>query len=123
MNNFPAIRYLVPAIACTVSLLTASAAFAAPAVNGEDATRSLAVRYSHLELSTVAGATSLYRRIAGAARFVCGSQGRRMEELDDWQRCYRNALSDAVAEVNSPLLTAVHRRELGEAPETAMLSR
>jgi UrcA family protein len=113
-------RSLVPAIACVAALLTAPIV---PAAEGSYGTRSLAVRYHDQDLSTLGGAASLYGRIEAAARFVCGPQGRRMDERADWQRCYRNAVDGAVTEVNSPLLTAVHRQQLGELRETAMLSR
>ena len=110
---------LVPAIACVAALLAAPAV---PAADGASLTRSLEVHYGDQDLSTLGGATNLYRRIEKAARFVCGAQGRRMDERSDWRRCYREAVDGAVSEVNSPLLTAVHRRQLGE-PETAMLRR
>ena len=120
MNSCALTRSLFPAIACLAGLLAAPAVPAADSANG---TRSLAVRYGYQDLSTVGSATNLYRRIEAAARFVCGPEGRRMDERSDWRRCYRNAVSGAVTEVNSPLLTAVHRQQLGGLPETAMLRR
>jgi UrcA family protein len=66
------------------------------------------VKYSDLNMNTVAGATTLYGRIRGAARFACGEQGRRFEELREWNSCYHAAIAEAVANVNSPLLTSVH---------------
>jgi len=66
------------------------------------------VNYGDLNLDTVAGATTLYTRIRGAARFACGEQGRRWEEIRQWNDCYREAIADAVAAVNSPLLTSVY---------------
>lgn len=66
------------------------------------------VKYSDLNMNTIAGANTLYTRIRGAARFACGDEGRRWEEIRQWNSCYREAVSDAVASVNSPLLTSVH---------------
>ena len=120
MHSCTLTRSLVPALACLAGVLAAPVV---PAADSADATRSLAVRYSYEELSTVDSATGLYRRIEAAARFVCGAEGRRMDERSDWKRCYRDAVHEAVIEVNNPLLTAVHRQQLGELPETAMLSR
>jgi len=119
-NSCTLTRPLVPAIACLAGVLTAPAVRAA---DNADGTRSLALHYHYQELSTLGGATSLYQRIERAARFVCGDEGRRMDERSDWKRCYRNAVAGAVTEVNNPLLTAIHRQQLGELHETAMLSR
>ena len=68
---------------------------------------SIKVSYSDLDLSTPAGAQTLYHRISGAARTVCGFEGADLIEQQVWKACYRGAVADAVAKVNSPLLTAV----------------
>jgi len=120
MNSCTPTRSLVPAIACLAGVLAAPVV---PAADSAAVTRSLAVRYTYQELSTVDSATGLYRRIEAAARFVCGPEGGRIDEFRAWKRCYRDAVNGAVTEVNNSLLTAVHRQELGELPETAMLSR
>ena len=39
------------------------------------AARVMTVRYSDLNISTTAGATTLYYRIVGAAHYVCGDEG------------------------------------------------
>ena len=64
------------------------------------------VGYGDLDLATSAGAHTLYERIAGAARTVCGFEGTALVEQSLWNSCYRGAIADAVARVNSPLLTA-----------------
>jgi UrcA family protein len=87
------------------------------------ATRALAVRYADVDLSTISGADTLYGRIQGAARFVCGEEGRSLTEQRDWQTCYRSAVAGAVTRINNPMLTAVHQRANGETPVTAMLVR
>jgi UrcA family protein len=82
-------------------------------------TRSVTVSYRDLDLSTPAGARTLYARIQSAARQVCGYEEADLIEQSIWRSCYDSAVSDAVGKVNSPLLTAVHT---GRAPQmTAML--
>jgi UrcA family protein len=106
--------------ACVVGLLGMAPALALNPANGQ---RSMTVTYRDLNLSTVAGATTLYRRIKGAARSVCGEEGRRFDEQRQWKICYRGAIAGAVAIVHSPLLTAVHSGESNESDVTAMLTR
>ena len=106
------------AFACVVGLLGI-----APALASNPAARTMTVTYRDLNLSTVAGATTLYQRIKGAARSVCGDEGRRFDEQRQWTICYRGAIAGAVATVHSPLLTAVHSGESNESDVTAMLTR
>jgi UrcA family protein len=84
---------------------------------------SVTVSYADLDLSKMAGARTLYRRIASAARGVCGEDGRRIEEQIQWRSCYQGAIADAVAAVNSPLLTAVQGGQKTAPTVTAMLSK
>ena len=85
------------------------------------ATTSITVSFRDLDLSGIAGATTLYRRIQAAAKEVCGHPGADLIEQGVWKACYRDATADAVRKVNNPLLTAVHA---GRKPEmTAMLSK
>jgi UrcA family protein len=86
------------------------------------ATTSITVSFRDLDLSSIAGATTLYHRIQSAAKQVCGyAPGITLIERAAWQACYRDATADAVRKVNNPLLTAVHA---GRKPEmTAMLSK
>jgi len=106
------------ALASVVGLLGMAPALASIPANG---LRSMTVTYRDLNLSTVAGATTLYQRIKGAARSVCGDEGRRFDEQRQWKRCYRGAIAGAVAAVHSPLLSAVHSGD--ESDLTAMLTR
>jgi len=79
------------------------------------------VRYSDLDVSTRSGAQTLYNRIAGAARTVCGFEGTPLLDQAIWKACYRDAISAAVMKVNSPLLTAI---DTGQAlPAVALLRR
>ncbi|HUL19355.1 MAG TPA: UrcA family protein [Steroidobacteraceae bacterium] len=82
----------------------------------------ITVKYGDLDLSTASGAHTLYSRIAGAARTVCGFEGTTLIDQAIWKGCYRGAISDAVAKVNSPMLTAVHTgRPVG--PTVAMAGK
>lgn len=114
-------RSLLASVALGSALLAGTALAAAPAADGNVAARTMTVRYSDVNLTTVAGATTLYRRIQGAARLVCGESGRSLFEQHAVKECYRNAVAEAVATVNDPTLTAVHQGREGQM--TAMLGR
>jgi UrcA family protein len=105
----------------SVALVTAlSLVGGAQALAAEPAdTHSKTINYQDLNLSTVAGASALYRRIKWAARDVCGYEGRSLPEVNLWQRCVQGAITDAVTTVNSPLLTAVHAGNSGDVAMTA----
>ena len=79
-----------------------------PAWSNTPDTPSVTVRYGDLDLSSPAGANTLYQRIQAAARQVCGYPGADLLEQASWRSCYRSAVGDAVRKVNSPLLIAVH---------------
>jgi UrcA family protein len=83
---------------------------------------SVKVGFRDLDLSTQAGAHTLYRRIAAAASQVCGYEGRGLTEIAVWNTCYKSAIDDAVVKVNSPLLTAEHTGHMVP-PTVAMLSK
>ena len=85
--------------------------------------RTMTVHYADLNIATASGATTLYHRIIGAARNVCGEEGYELD-LDarrSWDDCFRSAVNDAVEKVHSPLLTAVHHKSTPSV--SAMLSR
>jgi UrcA family protein len=84
-------------------------------------TRSVSVRYADLDLASEVGAAALYHRIQGAARVVCGYDEHRLAALSYMNRCNSSAISDAVAAVNAPLLSAIHNAHRG-ANLTAMLN-
>jgi UrcA family protein len=91
--------------------LVAYSASAEPKLNSQS------VSYADLDLSKPAGAQTLYKRIKKAARRVCGpvdnythvTPSRRFRE------CYEQAIADAVAQVDRPSLTAVHREKTSSA--------
>jgi len=108
------------AFASVVGLLGIAPALASNPANG---LHSVTVNYRDLNLSTVAGATILYQRIKGAGRSVCGDEGRRFDEQRQWKSCYQRAVADAVAAVNSPMLTGVYSGENHESNLTVMLRK
>jgi UrcA family protein len=92
-------------LASAVCVLAAASAAASPLAPSE---RSVTVGYHDLDLKTIEGANTLYRRLRRAARFVCGENGRSLLEQRTSQTCFDDALTRAVATVNNPLLTGVH---------------
>jgi UrcA family protein len=89
--------------------------------------RTMTVHYNDLDLSTTAGATTLYQRIRGAARTVCGEEGVELgiDAWREWNGCFQGAVNGAVEKVHSPLLKTVHQRNTRQAPPqvAAMLRR
>jgi UrcA family protein len=81
----------------------------------------VSVNYRDLNLSTIEGAITLHERLKGAARTVCdGLTG--VAAYQEWRSCFEAAMADAVATVNSPLLTAVHRGPNKDATTIATLT-
>jgi UrcA family protein len=103
-------------VACTSLACLLGAACAGPATTGNAVT----VNYRDLNLSTIDGAIALYERLKSAARTVCDEPLTGVAAYDEWRSCYDAAMADAVAKVNDPLLTAVHRGPAGESPAIAM---
>jgi UrcA family protein len=71
--------------------------------------RHVTVHYGDLNLNTEVGAERLYHRIGGAATYVCGEEGRSLEEQRFWQECYHDSVDRAVDTVHSPLLTSLNK--------------
>jgi UrcA family protein len=82
------------------------------ATTSADGVRSIEVSFAELDLTKPAGAETLYKRIKKAAFVVCGAYDSPMS----WNhaaktQCFKNAVDEAVARVNSPLLSSLHRNE------------
>jgi UrcA family protein len=84
--------------------------FGAPTRAGDVATKT--VTFADLDISTADGAQALYERIATAARSVC-----RGEEIRFAHACRTRAIADAVKDVGSPLLSAMHRSTMERVEE------
>ena len=76
--------------------------------NPLDDVRSVRVRFGDLDVSAPAGAERLYRRLSIASRDVCGDESEivDLQQLADIRACRSEALEDAVARVDRPMLTA-----------------
>jgi UrcA family protein len=86
-------------------------------------TSQLTVRYNDLNLATPQGASVLYARIRGAARFVCGEEGVSLDEKRQWQACEHAAITQAVSSVHSPLLTTLEDSNSAAAIPTVLRGR
>src|SRR5579862_5286090 len=114
-KSIPASSFRSLALVALLGLLGSAQALAG------DGMRSVKVGYADLDLSTQAGAATLYSRIRGAARQVCGYEGSTFTDKAIWKGCFDGAVDHAVAIVNSPRLTALHS---GKSPSvTAMLGK
>jgi UrcA family protein len=97
-------RKLVALIAAGFAFV-GSAAHAAPDTTSREAT----VRFADLNLETQAGIETLYSRLNGAARRVCGTADRGdLQAFDDMKQCRRKSIDDAVARIGNKALTARH---------------
>jgi UrcA family protein len=102
-----------------VCLLSASEASAGP----PGAARSVSVSYRDLNLSTIQDAITLYERLKSAARTVCDGPMTGVAVYQEWRSCYDAAIADAVAKVNGPLLTSLHRGTNKDTTAIAMLTK
>jgi len=70
------------------------------------------VVYSDLDVSTQEGARALLKRLDNAARRVCGAEPSRSplqpRLIMTYERCVSDALDASVAQVNAPLVVALH---------------
>jgi UrcA family protein len=89
----------------------ASAADLAP--TRADASPSITVRYTDLNLATEAGTTALYARLVAAARHVCTvSDIRNLRQVAAAEACQQQAIANAVRDVHNPKLAAVYSAHL-----------
>jgi UrcA family protein len=97
---------------CVAGLAALALAFTVNAVaSPTDEPRSITVRFAELDLSKPAGAKVLYSRIKHAASIVCGGHGS-PDAYRYYRQCYSDAVTRAVQSINSPLLTAMHGKEI-----------
>ncbi len=80
----------------------------------------LTVKYSDLDTASPSGASTLYRRIRGAARLVCGEEGRSLAAQAQYQSCVRAAVAGAVTSLENPLVTALHEGRTPQAQTAAL---
>ena len=92
-------------------------ALGAPTIASADAKSelkgvSVKVSYADLNLEKQEGAKALYRRLQQASKQACDVQPLRnagsVKRIIETKLCYREALTEAVAEVDNELLTEIH---------------
>ncbi|HEY3809062.1 MAG TPA: UrcA family protein [Steroidobacteraceae bacterium] len=102
-------EYLLGALAALFIVAWQGAALGA-SLDGS-AGQSVTVRYADLDLNRPADVKTLYQRIRHAAYGACGEReltGSHLP-LPSWQTCVRDAVDQAVAQLDRPALTAYHR--------------
>jgi UrcA family protein len=92
----------------------AMAASGAQAGETADALRHKVVSFRDLNLNNPEGAAVLYKRIKSAADEVCGSWDS-LSQRPAVMNCINEAVSQAVAQVNRPMLTSLHQAKTGKA--------
>ena len=100
-------QLLVTGLAVVTLGLTSTATFASASDND---VRKVTVSYAEFDLSKPSGAEALYRRIKRAAFVVCGGEDSPITyNRSQKDRCVSTSVDEAVAKVNAPLLSALHR--------------
>jgi UrcA family protein len=109
-TNIQAIRAVA---ICTAVALGFSAAGASAATSKiqfvSDGVNKYVVRFSDLDLSKIDGAAALYTRLSYAAAIVCNSlRSRDLGIAAKYQACVAQAIANAVASVDRPLVSQYH---------------
>lgn len=102
--------------ALTVGALATAALLASPAIATAaqpptDAPQ-MKVYYSYHELATDQGSRALYQRITRAAEEVCPAYSRDLTALAASKECQREAVAQAINQIGSARLAAVHSQKL-----------
>jgi UrcA family protein len=86
---------------------------------------SLHVRYSDIDLANSGGAKALYERLTTAAGLVCAPyESPELVRGKPYRSCVHQAISAAVADINSPMLTSYYVSKGGEvAQQVAQLDK
>ncbi len=102
-----------------ILMLTAAVACMAAGYARADSSRtddvpSIVVSLAGFDLSTAKGTDVVYSRIRSAAKIVCGvNKSRQLPQMARANVCFRNAVDDAIAQANRPLLSQLHARRTG----------
>ena len=83
----------------------------ASAETRSDTIKKVTVNFAELNLDKPAGVKVLYKRLRNASESVCGGW-QAVRTNRSAKRCYDAALSQAVFDVNKPLLSELHGVEL-----------
>lgn len=114
MNKSMTFAVRAIAIAAMVALdFNAGSASAAGPSNDlavSESAKQYIVRFADLDLAKMAGATALYVRLQHAASMVCQPlESRELARATKYRACVDQAVSNAVASVNRPLLSEYHQ--------------
>lgn len=93
----------------------------AQAAKPENFVPSKVVRFQDLNLESPEGAAVLYRRINAAAHEVCGDPDRYQELKPN--RCVKDAVSQAIAQVDRPMLTSLYQEKTGNVDAKVTLAK
>jgi UrcA family protein len=106
------------------AVMTATAAAAPAVADGLGDAISHDVKYGDLDLTHPAGVNVLYNRIRLASKMVCAQwSDRQLVYVHLYNACFTNAMSQAVADVKQPALTALYLERTGnsQSQRVAML--
>lgn len=103
----------------TLAAAMAFIAFAGASHADETDPPKMRVSYADLNLSTPAGAQTLYRRLRIASKAVCSSFDENFRLRIEWNHCFDQAMRNAVLTVNSPLLSEIYGLPAIRAPQLA----
>ena len=105
----PTRRGIRASLAAAVMGVMVLGAAVAPASAGQLVGPDVTVRYSDLDLNTVAGAERLYERIQQAAAQICPqADSKWLVQYEAVMRCRNTVVAHAVSSVSSPQVTAVY---------------
>jgi UrcA family protein len=94
------------------------------AARADEAVPTEVVRFKDLNLNSPEGAAALYGRIKRAATEVCGHWGKvDLSQLHAEQTCVSSAVSRAVAQINSPILTSLYNEKTGKTDKKITLAQ
>ncbi|MBV8867366.1 MAG: UrcA family protein [Acidobacteriaceae bacterium] len=115
MNTTLSNRSLTACAVIVLPIWASTGEAASPAIGENyDNVRRQVVRFADLNLSVAPGAERLYARIRSAAIRVCGPEDGRNLVLGSGARaCVQKAIADAVADVGSAELCAIHEAHQG----------
>lgn len=100
------------ALAAIVLAPVVTAHAGTPASGPMEGATHVVVQYRDLDLSRDKDAKRLFHRIVSAARKACGNDPESdLQRLALYKKCMRNAVTDAVAQVNSSQLTRIYQAE------------
>jgi UrcA family protein len=112
-------RELSPLLACGLAAVFIGAAAprasaqTPPQLDPSGSSYSIKVPYSRSELGSDSGLDQIYQRIKGAARRVCNaaSEPSDPKKVRHFYECVDGAVAQAVKDIDSQTLTALHQRE------------